>query len=190
MNPVFPRNLSTLSKRRQKLLTAILPRVIPSKYPEVKFKSIIGWANLDNLASYSTCGNLMGYVGIMLGVKARAWGGVEGLRTTAKKADAWVDAGSPCGPAEPKIPVPGDLYGLCETPGGVLKHVGVIVDPTGNQWVTADAGQAPGGKGADYVVRAFDRKAGTLTGEVSYQGTRNPRPIAGWLDLDAYPFPH
>lgn len=90
-------------------------------------------------------------------------------------ADAWVDAGGWI-----NRPKPGDFYAIGNAAGGI-DHVGVIVSASGSTWETADAGQGTLlEQQAAYVNREYDSGAVTLGGPLG------GRPLAGWLDIDAY----
>jgi len=167
----------------------LLPGVLPSKYNEQKFKKLTFGLTKDSpgvTAGYTTCGSLPMYIARMLGDKAIT--GTNGVRTAGVNKGAWLEAGDG---ARPK---PGDLYALLnkdstDRAGGGISHVGVIVDASTNEWKTADAGQGDGWA-ADYVTREYDPDAGTLSGEIV--GTSGPRParvLAGWIDVEMYPFP-
>lgn len=178
-----PVDYGDLSPRRKRVLESLLPAVVPSRYPEPKFQQLTGGVNHSdpNLPPhYTTCGCLPSYVARALGGHGMIQsGGLDGLRTAAKKQDAWVVAELGLRPK------PGDLYGLCNgaNPSSLIVHVGVIVDASGEIWKTADAGQR-----ANYVNRQYNPQTGTLSGEVSNSGNRPPRLVAGWVDIDKYPF--
>ena len=191
--------MADLSGRRQRAL-AIVREVCPSAYPDSKFTLLTGGIDLSSStlpAGYTTCGSLPAYVARKLGGNGMiACGGLDSLRTAAKKAGAWVPGSGGFaatlagmygdGPARPQ---PGDLYALCQgsSPDGLIVHVGMIVDASSDLWVTADAGQ---GKLPDQKAAYSNRRynSGMLTGEVTTNGNRPARLVAGWVDLDAYPF--
>jgi hypothetical protein len=178
-----------LSARRSAIIDELLPAVLPSKYNEQKFVKLTFGLTKESpgvTSGYTTCGSLPMYVARTLGDKTI--GGTNGVRAAGIKHGAWVEAG---GDARPR---PGDLYALLNQDAtdrvhDGISHVGVIVDASTDEWRTADAGQGDGWA-ADYVTRAYDAEAGTLSGEIV--GTTGPRParvLAGWIDVDAYPFP-
>jgi hypothetical protein len=179
----------TMSARRSKIIDELLPGVLPSKYKEQKFIKLTFGLTKESpgvTAGYTTCGSLPMYIARMLGDKIIT--GTNGVRTAGVNKGAWVEAGDG---ARPK---PGDLYALLNKDStdrarGGISHVGVIVDASTDEWKTADAGQGDGWA-ADYVTREYDPAAGTLSGEIV--GTTGPRParvLAGWIDVDMYPFP-
>jgi hypothetical protein len=75
-------------------------------------------------------------------------------------------------------PKPGDIYTL-KKPNGEFRHVGVIFDPTGTAWRTADGGQGLG-FAVGFRNRTFDPATGSLEGE-----DKNPAFLKGWVDLEA-----
>jgi hypothetical protein len=181
--------VDTDNGRRSKIIDELLPGVVPCAYNDQRFvKMTFGLTKQSPgvTAGYTTCGSLPAYIARALGDKAIK--GTNGVRTAGVEKGAWVEAG---GTARPK---PGDLYALLnknstDRARGGISHVGVIVDASTDEWRTADAGQGDGWA-ADYVTREYDPEAGTLSGEIV--GTSGPRParvVAGWIDVDAYPFP-
>lgn len=178
-----------LSPRRTYVLDVLLPQVLPSSYGQQKFTKLTFGLTKDNpnvTPGYTTCGSLPMYIARML--KDNVLGGTNGLRTGGIKKNAWVVADGV------KRPRPGDLYALLnkgenDKMNGGIAHVGVIIDAAGDQWKTADAGQGDGWA-ADYVTRQYDEATGMLSGEIlNAGGARPPRVLAGWIDLDVYPFP-
>ena len=178
-----------LSARRSRIIDELLPGVVPSSYGDQRFTALTFGLRKDSpgvTPGYTTCGSLPMYIARKLGDQVIT--GTFGVRTAGVKKGAWVEAG---GDARPK---PGDLYALLaagstDRAGGGIAHVGVIVDASTDEWKTADAGQGDGWSAA-YVTRQYDAAAGTLSGEIV--GTTGPRParvLAGWIDVDAYPFP-
>jgi hypothetical protein len=75
-------------------------------------------------------------------------------------------------------PRPGDIY-LLKKPDGAFRHVGVIFDPTGTTWRTADGGQGLG-FAVGFRTRTFDPATGKLEGE-----DKQPAFLKGWVDLEA-----
>lgn len=75
-------------------------------------------------------------------------------------------------------PLPGDIYTL-KKPNGAFRHVGVIIDPTGSAWKTADGGQGLG-FAVGFRPRTFDPTTGLLEGE-----DKQPAFLKGWVDLEA-----
>lgn len=178
----------SLSERRKFVLDTLLPDVLPSKYGEAKFTKLTFGLTKDNpnvTPGYTTCGSLPMYIARMLNDKVIS--GTNGLRTAGQSKNAWIIAD---GSARPR---PGDLYallnqGVTDVIDGGIAHVGVIVDASEDIWKTADAGQGDGWA-ADYVSRAYGAQAVTLSGEVvKTTGARPPRTLAGWIDIDLYPF--
>jgi len=134
---------------------------------------------------YSNCGQLPGYISNAIGLADGGTRfGTEGVRTFAKDRGCWVDA-------QPGLPVlfkPGDIYALSDTPRGMVRHVGLIVDfwknPDGSYSLqTADSGQGifPNWR-ADYVTRPFD-----IDGPKSHdKATGKVRYLLGWADIDCW----
>jgi hypothetical protein len=91
-------------------------------------------------------------------------------------------------------PKPGDFYTLVGMvpvkKGGPyvwgLAHVGVIIDPSGDVWKTADCGQC-GQNAAAYKTRKFNLADGTLKVDPP-ESTDSPdggqRYLDGWIDVD------
>ena len=75
-------------------------------------------------------------------------------------------------------PKPGDIYTL-KQPNGWFRHVGVMVDSTGNVWKTADGGQGQG-FAVGFRARTFVPSTGELTGE-----DKKTAYLKGWVDLEA-----
>lgn len=162
-----------LGVRRERAL-ATVAEVVPSKYGDAKFARLApGYRPNDPKlpSGFTTCGYLPCFVGRELGAKDEITQcGLEQARTNGRKYEAWRE------PGWFSRPKPGDIYGLEKD--GIIVHVGVIVDASGDEWQTADAGQGPrDAQEAKYVMRAWDPRQGTLGG----------RKLAGWIDLDAYP---
>ncbi|MCW5746078.1 MAG: hypothetical protein KIT36_07760 [Alphaproteobacteria bacterium] len=77
------------------------------------------------------------------------------------------------------MPLPGDIYLLAKFDNpGEFQHVGIIVNPQGEQWVTADGGQGNGWQ-SGFVKRHF-YPSGQIDGEFG-----NKAWLKGWVDLDA-----
>lgn len=207
-----------LSRRRQRILRAILPQVVPSTYGSKAFRRIdSGW---KPGAGYTTCGGLPAFVARQLGLDAAAEktgigiGGLAGMRNAGIEMKAWVHNGvrarqaSPSGPARPK---PGDFYLLCSgslqrheegcnciSPtkpedyhkyrGAKVEHVGVILSAEGTLWKTADAGQ--GSSQAQQALYVF-RQFHAVTQQITGETDRLGKPmrrLCGWLDVDRFPF--
>jgi hypothetical protein len=155
----------------------------------------------------TTCGSLPGYVAKQLGVPTElmrdgiASCGLNSVRTAARKQQSWTPnspflqalAGS-AGQAGQR-PSPGDIYALCEThnPDSILVHIGIIVSPGNGPadtiWWTADAGQgAWPNQECRLVQRQYEATACMMTGESTTGQVRNKRMLAGWVDIDKYPF--
>jgi len=114
----------TLMTRRDKILNEIIPSVVPSTYPEEKFKKLDKWKPGDH---YTTCGAMPTYVAKQLGVaEANAKDGLLDyglltMRNAAITADAWVNhnidarkfANSIGMLDSINLPKPGDFYMLC-----------------------------------------------------------------------------
>lgn len=150
----------------------------------------------------TTCGALPGYVAKQLGVPANLARdgmmscGLNSVRDAARKQQSWTP-NSPLFQAMSggRKPKPGDIYALCEThhPDSILVHIGIIVStgagPSDMNWWTADSGQ---GSWPDQecrlVQRQYIKDTCMMTGESTTGLVRNQRMLAGWVDVDAYPF--
>lgn len=76
-------------------------------------------------------------------------------------------------------PLPGDIFLLSKVDSSTtFQHVGIIVDPTGDNWTTADGGQGNGWQ-SGFVKRQFFAD-GKIKGEFG-----NWARLKGWVDLDA-----
>lgn len=182
---LFPQKVNKqepISARRAKVLEAIAA-VVPSQYGDSKFRKIAPGYDPEDPAmppGFTTCGYLPCYVGSVLSApKCITQGGLEQMRTNGRAMGAWVDAN---GTNRPK---PGDLYAIGTDK--LIVHVGVIIDPSGNLWKTADSGQGSVGAGqsALYVERSYDPVAVTLAQTRPVLG--KPRKLAGWIDIDKVP---
>jgi peptidoglycan hydrolase-like protein with peptidoglycan-binding domain len=185
-----------LSPRRRQVLGSILPGVVPSFWPDARFNTLtrgqLDWSQLPD--NYTTCGCLPAYVAQQLGGRGKIIaGGTNGLRDAAAEQGAWITADMI------QRPLPGDFYGLTDQsdPNGNIVHVGVVVylgmvlDETATDlWKTADSGQGiKPNQYAGYINRAYNPSTGQLNGEVNRAGVRPFRTVAGWVNIDAYPFP-
>lgn len=75
-------------------------------------------------------------------------------------------------------PLPGDIYLLSQyDKPAQFQHVGVILDASGSEWTTCDAGQGNGWQ-SGMVKRQF-QPDGVITGEFG-----NKARLKGWVDLD------
>jgi len=159
-----------LSQRRVRAIAQHVFSVVPSRYPEAKFKEIDGnWAPGKK---YTTCGGLPGYVARKLGmspeVAKEGLGGygLTSMRNAAIKRGAWVHHSIMARKAGQDLrPKKGDFYLLCSgwpdrhekgcpcvqpeeqskqhlVNGATVEHVGIIINSEGTLWRTADAGQS------------------------------------------------
>jgi hypothetical protein len=155
----------------------------------------------------TTCGSLPGYVAKQLGVPTNlmkegiASCGLNSVRTAAQKQKAWtpnsafLQALAASAGQSGQRPLPGDIYALCEThsPDSILVHIGIIVrpgmGPLDHVWWTADAGQgAWPDQECRLVQRDYEMATCMMTGESTTGQVRNKRMLAGWVDIDKYPF--
>ena len=76
-------------------------------------------------------------------------------------------------------PLPGEIYvvGKFENKAA-FQHVGIIVNASGTEWMTADAGQGNGGQ-SGFMKRTFNPATGQIDGEFGNQAF-----LRGWVDLD------
>ena len=97
----------------------------------------------------------------------------------------WVDPDQ-SDPYDDLRPLPGDLYGVCNVgdPNKYPQHVGVIVDPRDDAWITADAGQGNQDEQlCCYCKREFDWVKSILKQVYPVRETGN-REVAGWIDIE------
>ena len=119
--------MEQLSARRRRILTQILPAVVPSTYGDKRFGEID--SNWTPGCGYTTCGGLPAYVSNHIGQnpshKKRGYGlgGLIGMRNAALRFGAWVHHDPAATQASiargeaPKLPRPGDYYLLCSGRG-------------------------------------------------------------------------
>ena len=168
------------SPRRQAILAAVAS-VVPSSYPDAKFRKMAPGFNPDDPKlphGFTTCGYLPGFAGGKVGIDTLY--GLSSIRDIGKKTGTWIE------PSSGKLPKPGDFFLLGNSAGEVL-HTGVFTKTDGTDWETADAGQeirAQGEKGKTAIVkRKWNPDTKTLkTGNLE-------RNLLGWLDVDNYPIP-
>ena len=209
---------AALSERRRKILFEILPKVLGGSYvngkggnakwndlaksydpsKELALQAAMAPGAFKNPTT--TCGALPGYVAGKLGVEASIAregmmsSGLNSVRDAARKQKSWTP-NSPLFQAMSggQMPRPGDIYALCSThhPDSLLVHIGIVVRPgkDGANWWTADSGQ---GKWPDQECRLVQRQYTNsdcmMTGESTTGLVRNKRMLAGWVDVDQYPF--
>ena len=194
-----------VSDRRLYVRAVLLPRVLgalgTSKYGDPEFTELTNGLSKDNPevvkanerakpygGHFTTCGYLPGYVAKQLGDPGQVQlNGPSLVRSEGQKYGAWVTAD---GTTRPQ---PGDLFALLapsvtDKENGLIAHVGVIVDASGDRWKTADAGQGDDGFVATYLTRNYDAAAGTLSEDIRWAGNAIRRVLAGWIDIDKYPF--
>lgn len=201
----FSDYLSTLSATRIQVIEEIVPKAIgwtsngdPDKPPPPPLDR---W----HKGSGTSCGLLPQFVLDKLKVKLK--GGtyaVQGLGVNAratpptnrqrleelmdqgiKVQGVWIDPDQ--GDIYDDIrPLPGDLYGVCYT-GDATKtpqHVGVIVDPREDGWITADSGQGDSKlQVCNYCLRNFDWANRTLK-QIKPTWEQGERELAGWVDIE------
>jgi hypothetical protein len=155
----------------------------------------------------TSCGALPGLVANELGLAANivregmGGKGLNSVRAAAIRQGAWIQNSgliqmlAASSGLTGLRPLPGDIYGLCAThdPNSILVHVGIIVRPgtTPNDpiWWTADAGQGTWPDQACILVqRNYEVASAMLTGESTTGLVRNKKMLAGWVDIDKYPF--
>ena len=161
-----------LSRRRERLLQLVSERV-----PRAEWKP----NPTERPAGYTSCGELPRDVWAALGrPDGLTRGGLEQARIVGRAEGSWIE------PGEGRRPRPGDVYGVSSEPGGIITHIGIVVDASGPTWRTADAGQeardAPMSRTA-YVERRYDARSNTLA------GPSGARTLAGWIDADRVPVP-
>ena len=179
-----PDNSPTLNELRRRALD-IIAEVVPSQYGDPRFARL-GW-EVKPGSTATSCGSLPGFMGVHLGdpTGITRWG-VEGAREQGMLKGAWVVSNGK------RRPSPGDIFGTARSTDGILQHVGVLrrrfTDEAGREiWETADAGQGETDHPrAAYVLRVYDPATNTL----ARLDNGEPRYVHGWIDLDAWPFPH
>lgn len=83
---------------------------------------------------------------------------------------------------DPRRPQPGDVYVLDIKGTAMFRHVGVIVDASTDEWVTADGGQdgpLKSGFAVGLNLRSFDPRTGLVGGK----GEKGD--LDGWIDIEA-----
>jgi hypothetical protein len=81
-------------------------------------------------------------------------------------------------PTEARRPKPGDIY-LLKQENGWFRHVGVIIDASKADWITAD-----GGQGAGFAVGYRSRPLNPATGLISGEDAKKAY-VKAWVDLEA-----
>lgn len=206
-----PKNVP--SQLRHDILFKYLPELLESVEGDKKFDKLMTKKACDAARqknpNFTTCGALPAVVMQRAGIKGPiATGyGVGGVMIEAKKMNVWVDHQDTLHNAMYKsaygadrLPLPGDVY-LLGTRAGDILHVGIITNPEGTLWQTADSGQgAKQLQKALYVDRKYDAKDKLLDGEDAFAnaaqavgmsaaqlkayGIRPPRVLLGWVDID------
>lgn len=192
-------DVSELSAARRRVLFEILPEVVPSQEGQPRFHKILTPAQITAGRTalgdgYTTCGGLPAYVLGRLGVGGGiASGGLEGVREAAQELGAWVPNSHlhrtmyASFAHTPRLPKPGDIYlQVAYGKEYYIKHIGIVVDPSGPVWWTADAGQGPRRQqAAIYCRRKYDADRRTLSHLiVSDKWEPEARILDGWIDLD------
>ena len=177
------------SARRSKIIDVLLPGVLPSKYYELRFLKLTFGLTKESpgvTPGYTTCGCA---AHVRRSVAGRQ-GDRRHQRSTYRRGQArCLGGGRRRRPAQAGRHLRAADQDAHDRANAEISHVGVIVDASTDEWRTADAGLGDGWA-ADYVTREYDPEAGTLSGEIV--GTTGPRPaqvLAGWIDVDLYPFP-
>jgi hypothetical protein len=188
----------SLTPIRRQVLFNLLPLVVPSTEGDEKFDLLMTHKKCqdqrDANPHFTTCGSLPGWLFSRLGLhKSLANYGLAGVRDAAMKLGCWV-RNDELGHAmyesayhQDQRPLPGDVYLLANSKNSQeIMHIGVIVNPTGTRWWTADSGQ---GKKEEqqalYVPRLYQPATRQLDGENYGVGTgRPPRRLIGWVDLE------
>lgn len=183
-----------MSDRRIALLKE-LQSLMPCAYPDQKFAKVAMGLTPQG-GGYTSCGSLPGYVSWFLGAmplpfsKREAYilkyslNGTNLVRIKGKKYGAWETGG------QDKRPKPGDIYALLnygktDVDLDGISHVGVIVECSGDTWLTCDLGQGAGGFEGKYdITRPYKSASNELFGETNQGG--GYRVLAGWVDIDRY----
>lgn len=190
-------DFDALSPKRQQALQ-IIKDVVPSTEGERKFDQLMTHQRCvearDANPKFTTCGALPAWYFKRLGVNIElASYGLASVRDTAIKLGCWCSNDAlhsmlyrETYHAE-RRPLPGDVYLLAMSRNdGEIAHIGVVINPSGNQWWRADAGQGSHDtQQALYVKRQWQPHSRQLDGENYGRGTgRPPRRLIGWVDLD------
>jgi len=198
---------------RHDILFKWLPMVLESTEGDKKFDNLMTHKKcVEQRATtpgFTTCGALPGWVMTKIGIKGRITGyGLAGVRDEAIKINAWVahdelhNAMYQSAYGADRRPLPGDVYILgSQRNANEILHIGIITNPEGTLWQTADAGQGSREvQKALYVDRKYDPKNRLLDGEdvfanaaqaaglsaaqLKQYGVRPPRRLIGWVDID------
>ena len=186
-----------LSSIRQDVLQKWLPMVVPSTEGDKKFDNLMTHEKCEQRRkenpNFTTCGSLPGWLFARLGLAKLANYGLSGVRDVAmqlgcwKKNDEFHHALYQSVHGADHRPLPGDVYLLANSINSAeIMHIGVIVNPNGHRWWTADAGQGQKERQqALYVPRLYQANTRHLDGENYGVGTgRPPRRLIGWVDID------
>lgn len=187
-------NFGELSDIRRRVIKELLPRVVPStEGAKDGFETMMSTKSLATMrrlnSKATTCGALPGWLFSQIHAPSALRDyGLSSVRAAARRLNCWVSNSKlELDIYRPTRPKPGDVYlaGSLRSDDEIL-HIGVIVNPTGPRWWTADAGQGTlDMQQAHYVPRRYDVLERTLTGAV-WQGRpiSGPYRLVGWVDLD------
>jgi hypothetical protein len=196
--PAWP-DMDGLSDIRKKVINDLLPMVVPSTEDSPRFDLLMTHAKCDDQRklndNFTTCGSLPGWLFTRLGLNSSLSNyGLKGVMDAALALGCWVKNSDinaalykdTYGGADLR-PRPGDVYLLSAANNSKeIHHIGVIVNPTGLRWWTADAGQGDKPKQqAQWVPHKYIPEKRQLNGEyASWAKPPEPRRLVGWVDLD------
>lgn len=183
-------DLASLPEIRRRVLTEIIPQVVPSREGDPKFHRLASKENLKserkNNPNFTTCGALPGFVFGQLGI--RCFGpGLDGNRMIAEAIGCWVDPWAAENIYDDLMPKPGDVYLLSGVENTqFIYHTAIMVNPFTNPFWSADAGQgAKTLQMAIYVPHEYNSGTGILTSKPhGALGFTHPRRLRGWIDLE------
>jgi hypothetical protein len=207
----MPANVPT--QVRKDILLRWLPMVLESTEGERKFDHLMTHKRCEEqrktTPGFTTCGALPGWVMKQVGIKGPiTGGGLAGVRDEAIKINAWCDHSEiqamlyKTTYGSDRRPLPGDVYILgSQANSREILHIGIITNPEGTMWQTADSGQGSREQQkALYVDRKYDPANRLLDGEdvfanaaqatglsaaqLKKYGVRPPRRLIGWVDID------
>ncbi len=190
-------DFDALSPVRRRVLKELLPMVMPSAEGSAKFDHLMTHAacNAARAAKpgFTTCGALPGFIFSRLGLHGLANYGLAGVKEAAEQHGCWANNSElhrvmyQSAHHKARRPLPGDVFiqGSLASDAEIL-HIGVIVNPTGDVWWTADAGQGERtAQCALYLQRTYKADTREL-GSFHWRGrpSGKSRRLIGWVDLD------
>lgn len=186
-------NTKEYSPIRRRILTEILPVVMPSVEGDAKFSILCPPGPLKASraqckalgTTFTTCGRLPGYVMEKLGLSVMA-NGLSGVRDFAWALGAWTTTRTLSIYDDQQMPRPGDIYLVSEPNSPAIAHIAIMINPFTDPIWSADSGQGtPDLQMALYVPKKLNPDSGVITSKPHYQYAYSfPRRIVGWADID------